>query len=62
MSATELRGLIHRIERSPLNERARQFLAGIRDRADIYDSVFFSDKQWKWFQDLRQRAELYNGD
>ena len=60
MHATELRELIHRIERSPLNERARQFLAGMRDRADIYDSVFFSDKQWKWFEDLRKRAEAYN--
>jgi hypothetical protein len=60
MSATELRELIHKIERSPLNERARQFLAGMRDRADIYDSVFFSDKQWKWFEDLRKRAEAYN--
>jgi len=62
MSADELRELIHKIERSPLNERARQFLAGMRDRADIYDSVFFSDKQWKWFEDLRKRAELYNAE
>jgi hypothetical protein len=60
MPATELRELIHKIERSPLNERARQFLAGMRDRADIYDEVFFSDKQWNWFQDLRKRAEAYN--
>jgi hypothetical protein len=60
MSSDELRELIHRIERSPLNERARQFLAGLRDRADIYDEVFFSDKQWNWFQDLRKRAEAYN--
>ena len=60
MHANELRALIHKIERSPLNDRARQFLAGMRDRADIYDSVFFSDKQWKWFQDLRKRAEAYD--
>jgi len=60
MDAEELRALIHRIERSPLNTRARQFLAGMLDRADIYDSVFFSDKQWTWFQDLRKRAEAYN--
>ena len=60
MRADELRPLIHRIERSPLNERARQFLAGMRDRADIYNEVFFSDKQWKWFEDLRKRAEAYN--
>jgi len=60
MSADELRPLIHRIERSPLNTRARQFLAGMRDRADIYGEVFFSDKQWKWFEDLRKRAAAYN--
>ena len=60
MDSEELRVLIHRIERSPLNTRARQFLAGTLDRADIYDSVFFSDKQWTWFQDLRKRAEAYN--
>ena len=60
MHANELRALIHKIERSPLNERARQFLAGMRDRADIYDPVFFSDKQWNWFQDLRKRAEAYD--
>lgn len=58
--ADELRTLIHRIERSPLNARARQFLAGLRDRADIYDEVVFSDKQWKWFEDLRKRAESYS--
>jgi hypothetical protein len=62
MSATELRLLIHRIERSPLNERARQFLAGLRDRTDIYNEVFFSDKQWAWFEDLRKRAEAYNAE
>ena len=62
MYARELHELIHRIERSPLNERARQFLAGMRDRADIYDPVFFSDKQWKWFEDLRKRAEAYNAE
>jgi len=62
MAADELRDLIHKIERSPLNERARQFLAGMRDRADIYDSVFFSDKQWKWFEDLRKRAEAYSAE
>lgn len=60
MSSDELRELIHRIERSPLNTVSRQFLAGMRDRADIYDEVFFSDKQWKWFEDLRKRAEAYN--
>jgi hypothetical protein len=60
MKSRELRELIHRIERSPLNERARQFLAGMLDRADIYDPVLFSDKQWKWFEDLRKRAEAYN--
>jgi hypothetical protein len=62
MSATELRLLIHRIERSPLNERARQFLAGLRDRTDIYNEVFFSDKQWAWFEDLRKRAEAYSAE
>jgi hypothetical protein len=61
MGGDELRALIHRIERSPLNDRARQFLAGMRDRADIYDEVFFSDKQWKWLEDLRKRAEAYDG-
>jgi len=60
MDSEELRALIHTIERSPLNTRARQFLAGMRDRADLYGEVFFSDKQWTWFQDLRKRAEAYN--
>jgi len=62
MDAEELRTMIHRIERSPLNTRARQFLAGMLDRADIYDSVFFSDRQWVWFQDLKKRAEAYNAE
>ena len=62
MKAKELRELIHRIERSPLNAASRQFLAGMLDRADIYDSVLFSDKQWKWFEDLRKRAEAYSAE
>ena len=62
MPATELRAHIHRIERSPLNTRARQFLAGMLDRAAIYDEVFFSDKQWTWFLDLKKRAEAYNAE
>jgi hypothetical protein len=62
MDSEELRALIHTIERSPLNTRARQFLASMRDRADIYGEVFFSDKQWTWFQDLRKRAEAYNAE
>jgi hypothetical protein len=56
MTADELRQLVHVILRSPLNERARQFLAGMMDRADIYDVVYFSDKQWHWIRDLARRA------
>jgi hypothetical protein len=56
MSAAELRHLVHLIERSPLNARARHFLAGMMDRADIYDTVMFSDKQWTWLADLAKRA------
>jgi hypothetical protein len=56
MSAAELRHLVHLIERSPLNDRARHFLAGMLDRADIYDTVMFSDKQWTWLADLAKRA------
>jgi hypothetical protein len=56
MTADELRQVVHLILRSPLNERARQFLAGMMDRADIYDVVYFSDKQWKWMADLAKRA------
>jgi len=56
MTAAELRHLVHLIERSPINEQSRQFLAGMMDRADIYDVVYFSDKQWKWIADLAKRA------
>lgn len=56
MTADEVRQLVHIILRSPLNERSRQFLAGMMDRADIYDIVRFSDKQWAWIRDLARRA------
>jgi len=62
MDSEELRALIHTIERTTLNARARQFLAGMRDRADLYGEVFFSDRQWVWFQDLKKRAEAYNAE
>jgi hypothetical protein len=56
MTADEVRQLVHIILRSPINERSRQFLAGMMDRADIYDIVRFSDKQWAWIRDLARRA------
>ena len=56
MTADEVKQLVHLILRSPLNDRARQFLAGIMDRAEIYDVVRFSDKQWIWIRDLARRA------
>ena len=56
MTAVEVKQLVHLILRSPLNDRARQFLAGIMDRAEIYDVVRFSDKQWIWIRDLARRA------
>jgi hypothetical protein len=56
MTAAELQALVHLILRSPLNNRARHFLAGMVDRAQIYGSVQFSDKQWMWLQDLARRA------
>jgi hypothetical protein len=56
MTAAEVKQLVHLILRSPLNDRARQFLAGIMDRAEIYDVVRFSDKQWIWIRDLARRA------
>jgi hypothetical protein len=56
MTADELRQLVHLILRSPLNKRAREFLAGMMDRANIYDVVYFSDKQWIWIRDLARRA------
>jgi len=56
MTATELRQLVQIILRSPLNDRSRGFLAGLMDRADIYDEILFSDKQWVWIRDLARRA------
>jgi hypothetical protein len=56
MTAADLRVYVHLILRSPLNKRARHFLAGMLDRADIYDVVHFSDKQWAWLRDLARRA------
>jgi len=56
MTATELRQLVQIILRSPLNDRSRGFLAGLMDRADIYDEVLFSDKQWIWIRDLARKA------
>jgi hypothetical protein len=56
MSAEELKALVHLILRSPLNNKARQFLAAMVDRAQIYGSVQFSDRQWMWLQDLARRA------
>ena len=57
MTAAELKQLVHLILRSPINARSRQFLAGMMDRADIYDEVHFSDKQWLWICDLARRAK-----
>jgi len=56
ITADELKRLVHLILRSPLNKRAREFLAGMMDRANIYDLVFLSDKQWIWLRDLARRA------
>jgi hypothetical protein len=56
MTAEELKKLVHLILRSPINNRSRQFLAGIMDRAQIYGRVTFSDKQWIWLRDLARRA------
>lgn len=56
MTAVELKRVVHLIMRSPINNRSRQFLAGLMDRAQIYGSVSFSDKQWMWFSDLARRA------
>jgi hypothetical protein len=56
ITADELKQLVHLILRSPLNKRAREFLAGMMDRADIYDLVILSDKQWVWLRDLARRA------
>lgn len=56
MTAEELKRLVHQILRSPINNRSRQFLAGMVDRAQIYGRVTFSDKQWHWLLDLAQRA------
>jgi hypothetical protein len=56
MTAAEVKQLVHLILRSAINDRSRQFLAGIMDRAEIYDIVRFSDKQWIWIRDLARRA------
>ena len=57
MTAEEVRELIAAIRhRVNLNAASHQFLAGTLDRADIYDTIHFSDKQWKWLQDLAKRA------
>jgi 1,6-anhydro-N-acetylmuramate kinase len=57
MSAAALHQLIHQILRSPINQRARRFLAGMQDHADTFGSVKFSDKQWHWLMDLARRAK-----
>jgi hypothetical protein len=56
MTAEELKRMVHLILRSPINNRSRQFLAGLVDRAQIYGRVTFSDKQWIWLRDLARRA------
>jgi hypothetical protein len=57
LSADEVRELIAAIRHGVnLNVKSHQFLAGMLDRADIYDTIHFSDKQWKWLQDLAARA------
>jgi len=57
MSAAALHQLIHQILRSPLNDRARRFLAGMQSHADTFGTVKFSDKQWHWLMDLARRAK-----
>jgi enoyl-CoA hydratase/carnithine racemase len=59
MTAADLKRAVHKILRSPINERSRRFLAGLQDRADIYGFVKFSDKQWQWLCDLAWRAKVH---
>lgn len=56
MTEAELKRVVHLIQRSRLSGRARRFLAGMLDKAELYGSVSFSDLQWMWFQDLAKRA------
>lgn len=56
MTFSELMQLVQLILRSPINAQARQFLAGMLDRAQIFGKVTFSNKQWVWLQDLARRA------
>ena len=39
-----------------LNANSAAFLDSLQERAMRYGTVYFSDKQWKWFTDLMTRA------
>jgi len=59
MTDIELRKMVDAItHRIVLNENSRQFLVGMRSRADHYSTIAFSAKQWAWMQDLARKAGI----
>jgi hypothetical protein len=52
--------LVHNIRQSGcyLSAKATGFLDSLEDRADSYELITFSEKQWEWFVALLQQASV----